>query len=140
MTFLHPPYAYINCLSCFSLQLLFETILNQLSTFTPTKAEGFQNSIKCTHMTNFIYTLQSGIPSDSETTYIIFDHAEKLLELSEFLLPSLLKLDEFLPQKNIGLIFISSISWEKFRGGYVMKDPICIWFPPYSRDILFFSF
>lgn len=55
--------------------------------------------------------------------------------LGPTLVPVLLRLQEFVPNKNICPIFISSVLWEKFREGTGATEPIQIHFPVYGKGI-----
>jgi len=41
-----------------------------------------------------------------------------------------------LTQKNICIIFISCVIWDKFRQGTGVIDPVCIFFPDYSKETI----
>ncbi|KAF9365460.1 Origin recognition complex subunit 5 [Mortierella sp. NVP85] len=61
-----------------------------------------------------------GIGAQQETRYLVLDRAERLRESAPDLIPVLMRLQE-LTGRNICVILISTIVWEKFRsktGGY----------------------
>ncbi|KAI8357215.1 origin recognition complex subunit 5 C-terminus-domain-containing protein [Mortierella sp. GBAus27b] len=67
-----------------------------------------------------------------ETRYIVLDRAERLRDSAPDLIPVLMRLQE-LTRRNICVILISTIVWEKFRsktGGY---EPVAVNFPQYSK-------
>ncbi|KAF8977145.1 Origin recognition complex subunit 5 [Entomortierella lignicola] len=79
------------------------------------------------------------VPSRSnqhDTRYLVLDRAERLRDTAPTLIPVLMRLQE-LTGRNICVILITTIVWEKFRsktGGY---EPIILNFPQYSKDISF---
>ncbi|KAF9283410.1 Origin recognition complex subunit 5 [Mortierella alpina] len=67
-----------------------------------------------------------------DTRYIVLDRAERLRDTAPALIPVLMRLQE-LTSRNICVILITTIVWEKFRsktGGY---EPIILNFPQYSK-------
>ncbi|KAF8924920.1 Origin recognition complex subunit 5 [Dissophora ornata] len=69
-----------------------------------------------------------------ETRYLVLDRAERLRDTAPNLIPVLMRLQE-LTGRNICVILITTIVWEKFRsktGGY---EPIILNFPQYSKDM-----
>ncbi|KAI1315726.1 Origin recognition complex subunit 5 [Mortierella claussenii] len=70
-----------------------------------------------------------------DTRYIVLDRAERLRDTAPNLIPVLMRLQE-LTGRNICVILITTIVWEKFRsktGGY---EPIILNFPQYTKDKL----
>ncbi|KAF9927322.1 Origin recognition complex subunit 5 [Linnemannia zychae] len=75
----------------------------------------------------------SGGQYKNETRYLVLDRAERLRDTAPTLIPVLMRLQE-LTGRNICVIFISTIVWEKFRsktGGY---EPIVVNFPQYTKS------
>ncbi|KAG0322196.1 Origin recognition complex subunit 5 [Linnemannia gamsii] len=69
----------------------------------------------------------------NETRYLILDRAERLRDTAPTLIPVLMRLQE-LTGRNICVILITTIVWEKFRsktGGY---EPIVLNFPQYTKS------
>ncbi|KAG0211106.1 Origin recognition complex subunit 5 [Mortierella sp. GBA30] len=67
-----------------------------------------------------------------DTRYLVLDRAERLRDTAPTLIPVLMRLQE-LTGRNICVILITTIVWEKFRsktGGY---EPIILNFPQYSK-------
>ncbi|KAF9565798.1 Origin recognition complex subunit 5 [Mortierella alpina] len=67
-----------------------------------------------------------------DTRYLVLDRAERLRDTAPALIPVLMRLQE-LTGRNICVILITTIVWEKFRsktGGY---EPIILNFPQYSK-------
>ncbi|KAG0277070.1 Origin recognition complex subunit 5 [Linnemannia exigua] len=68
----------------------------------------------------------------NETRYLVLDRAERLRDTAPTLIPVLMRLQE-LTGRNICVILITTIVWEKFRsktGGY---EPIVLNFPQYTK-------
>ncbi|KAG0050192.1 Origin recognition complex subunit 5 [Gryganskiella cystojenkinii] len=68
-----------------------------------------------------------------DTRYLVLDRAERLRDTAPSLIPVLMRLQE-LTGRNICVILITTIVWEKFRsktGGY---EPIILHFPQYSKQ------
>ncbi|KAG0037205.1 Origin recognition complex subunit 5 [Podila clonocystis] len=68
-----------------------------------------------------------------DTRYLILDRAERLRDTAPTLIPVLMRLQE-LTGRNICVILITQIVWEKFRsktGGY---EPIVLNFPQYTKS------
>ncbi|KAF9408711.1 Origin recognition complex subunit 5, partial [Podila epigama] len=69
----------------------------------------------------------------SDTRYLVLDRAERLRDTAPTLIPVLMRLQE-LTGRNMCVILISTIVWEKFRsktGGY---EPIVLNFPQYTKQ------
>lgn len=67
-----------------------------------------------------------------DTRYLVLDRAERLRDTAPTLIPVLMRLQE-LTGRNICVILITQIVWEKFRsktGGY---EPIVLNFPQYTK-------
>ncbi|KAF9944514.1 Origin recognition complex subunit 5, partial [Modicella reniformis] len=71
--------------------------------------------------------------AQQETRYLVLDRADRLRDTAPNLIPVLMRLQE-LTRRNMCVILISTIVWEKFRsktGGY---EPVIVNFPQYSKD------
>ncbi|KAF8936636.1 Origin recognition complex subunit 5 [Haplosporangium gracile] len=69
----------------------------------------------------------------NDTRYLVLDRAERLRDTAPTLIPVLMRLQE-LTGRNICVILITTIVWEKFRsktGGY---EPIVLNFPQYTKS------
>jgi hypothetical protein len=91
----------------------------------------------CEKFIDFTQSLDFLTQFHVETHYLIYDKAEKLREMGSSVLSSLLRLQDYLPSRNITVIFISHLHWNKFREGTGGIDPLVIEFPAYTKDILF---
>ncbi|CAO3573640.1 unnamed protein product [Mortierella alpina] len=73
-----------------------------------------------------------GSSRQNDTRYLVLDRAERLRDTAPALIPVLMRLQE-LTGRNVCVILITTIVWEKFRsktGGY---EPIILNFPQYSK-------
>lgn len=70
---------------------------------------------------------------EKDTRYLVLDRAERLRDTAPTLIPVLMRLQE-LTGRNICVVLVTTIVWEKFRsktGGY---EPIILHFPQYSKS------
>ena len=106
----------------------------------PSRANSFAGHVRCDHLYDFIRHLRTVIdtrkepaPSPKETTYIIMDRADRLRQLPAGTIPALVRLQE-LTERNVSVILVSNLVWEKFRGGTGCSDPLLVHFPGYKKD------
>lgn len=66
-----------------------------------------------------------------QTVYIVLDKADYLRDMEANLLPGFLRLQE-LTDRNVTVIFLSEIIWEKFRPNTGCFEPFVLHFPDYS--------
>ncbi|KAI9483768.1 MAG: origin recognition complex [Benjaminiella poitrasii] len=127
--------AYINCVECFTPRLLFEHSLDDLIKHKPTFSNGYTSSRKIDNVQQFVKAIREHLSPEStaKTRYLILDKAEKIRDMPGTILPVLLRLSE-LTERNVCVVFISNIVFEKFRvkGGTI--DPYMINFPDYTRE------
>uniref|UniRef100_F6TBB0 Origin recognition complex subunit 5 n=2 Tax=Ciona intestinalis TaxID=7719 RepID=F6TBB0_CIOIN len=119
----------VNCIECYTTNLLFSTILEALS---------FEEGrIRCDNMNDFVRCLRKIVEEREveETLYIVFENCERLRDKDPILLPALLNLKE-LTGLNLCAIFVSELPWEKFYNGTAIRDPYVMFFPDYSKDEL----
>ncbi|KAG0231393.1 Origin recognition complex subunit 5 [Actinomortierella wolfii] len=69
----------------------------------------------------------------NETRYLVLDRADRLRETAPSLLPVLVRLQQ-LTGRNVCVIMISTIVWEKFRSGTGGFEPVVINFPQYTKQ------
>jgi len=91
---------------------------------------------KCDQINKLIDLLKGDqvLSKTNQKAFVVLDKAEKLRGMGFSLLPTLLRLDELIPQKKICVILISSISWDHFLNGTGLRDPIPILFDVYSKQ------
>ncbi|XP_068962896.1 origin recognition complex subunit 5 isoform X1 [Petaurus breviceps papuanus] len=127
------PHVIVNCVECFSSRILLEHILNQLNRLSSSEDE-CASYITCDSFNDFVrlfkkVTQDQGV--DDQTVYIVLDKAEYLREMEANLLPAFLRLQE-LTDRNVTVIFLSQIVWEKFRPNTGCFEPFILYFPDYS--------
>ncbi|XP_027694651.1 origin recognition complex subunit 5 isoform X2 [Vombatus ursinus] len=127
------PHVIVNCVECFTSRILLEHILNQLNCLNSSKDE-CTSYIACDSFNDFVrlfkkVTQDQGV--DDQTVYIVLDKAEYLREMEANLLPAFLRLQE-LTNRNVTVIFLSQIVWEKFRPNTGCFEPFIMYFSDYS--------
>ncbi|OBZ83491.1 Origin recognition complex subunit 5 [Choanephora cucurbitarum] len=131
--FFGPHGVYVNCIECFTPRLIFEHAHDTLVRHQPSQNNQYTSSRKIENAQQFVKALREGISPDRGTVYLILDHAERIRDMPGNLLPVLLRMGE-LTEKNLCLVMISNIVFEKFRikGGAV--DPYLVRFAEYTRE------
>ncbi|KAK7834910.1 hypothetical protein U0070_022881 [Myodes glareolus] len=102
------PHAFVNCVECFTLKLLLEQILNKLSHLNSSKAE-CPTEITCETFNDFVRLFKQVTSTENlkdQTVYIT--------------------------DRNVTVIFLSEIIWEKFRPNTGCFEPFVLYFPDYS--------
>ncbi|XP_074050087.1 origin recognition complex subunit 5 isoform X3 [Macrotis lagotis] len=127
------PHVIVNCVECFTSRILLEQVLNQLNCLNSSKDE-CTSYISCDSFNDFVrlfkkVTQDQGV--DDQTVYIVLDKADYLREMEANLLPAFLRLQE-LTNRNVTVIFLSQIVWEKFRPNTGCFEPFIMYFPDYS--------
>ncbi|RKP07727.1 AAA ATPase domain-containing protein, partial [Thamnocephalis sphaerospora] len=136
-------WAYVNCVDRFAPRLLFEDALNQFAGMRPTFRNGVcRNYARCDTEADFVLKLRELLEGaghclafDDDRHILVVDRAERLRDMSASLLPSLLRLGE-LTERNICVVLISSVIWEKFRTRTGSLEPIKVRFRDYNKHIL----
>ncbi|KAI8071556.1 origin recognition complex subunit 5 C-terminus-domain-containing protein [Gongronella butleri] len=138
-------YAYVHCVENHTPRQIFERALNQWCNWTPSVDNDFHNVCKAENIHQFVNIIQQGVTvtrndtshhvalGKKDTIYLVLDRAERLRDMTAPLLPSLLRLSE-LTQRNVCVILISSIVFEKFRVKGGSYEPMYIRFPDYTKD------
>ncbi|XP_049749056.1 origin recognition complex subunit 5 isoform X2 [Elephas maximus indicus] len=127
------PHVFVNCVECFTLRLLLEQILNKLSHLNSAE-EGCTTQITCDTFNDFVRLFKQVTKAEGlrdQTVYIVLDKAEYLRDMEANLLPGFLRLQE-LTDRNVTVIFLSEIIWEKFRPNTGCFEPFVLYFPDYS--------
>ncbi|XP_040591085.1 origin recognition complex subunit 5 isoform X2 [Mesocricetus auratus] len=127
------PHVFVNCVECFTLRLLLEQILNTLSRLSSSEAE-CPTEITCETFNDFVRLFKQVTNTENlkdQTVYIVLDKAEYLRDMEANLLPGFLRLQE-LTDRNVTVIFLSEIIWEKFRPNTGCFEPFVLYFPDYS--------
>ncbi|KAI9025999.1 origin recognition complex subunit 5 C-terminus-domain-containing protein [Phycomyces nitens] len=134
-------WAYANCVERYTPRMLFEHTLNQWCDWTPAWENKFMNVCKADTALQFVKAIQDGVMVDSKMTelgvestlYLILDRAERLRDMPPTLLPVLLRLSE-MTQRNVCVILISTVVFEKFRVKGGSYEPLFIRFSDYSKQ------
>ncbi|XP_065739743.1 origin recognition complex subunit 5 [Phocoena phocoena] len=127
------PHVFVNCVECFTLRLLLEQILNKLNHLSSSGGE-CSTQITCETFNDFVRLFKQITKAESlkdQTVYIVLDKAEYLRDMEAYLLPGFLRLQE-LTDRNVTVIFLSEIVWEKFRPNTGCFEPFVLYFPDYS--------
>ncbi|KAM9698976.1 origin recognition complex subunit 5 isoform 2-T2 [Dama dama] len=128
------PHVFVNCVECFTLRLLLEQILNKLNHLSSSEGECSAH-ITCETFNDFVRLFKQKITEaenlKDQTVYIVLDKAEYLRDMEANLLPGFLRLQE-LTDRNVTVIFLSEIVWEKFRPNTGCFEPFVLYFPDYS--------
>lgn len=126
--------AFINCVECYSPKLIFEYALNEWAGTVPCLENGFKGYARCDSPCDFVKHVKSIINKDDGSNhYLIIDKAELLREMPPAVLATLMTLPQS-SNRNISVILISTISWEKFRNAKIaMPEPYMLHFPQYTE-------
>ncbi|XP_070280703.1 origin recognition complex subunit 5 isoform X2 [Myotis yumanensis] len=127
------PHVFVNCVECFTLRLLLEQILNRLN-YLSSSEDGCSTQITCDTFNDFVRLFKQITKAKSlkdQTVYIVLDKAEYLRDMEANILPGFLRLQE-LTDRNVTVIFLSEIIWEKFRPNTGCFEPFVLYFPDYS--------
>uniref|UniRef100_UPI0030C8CB38 origin recognition complex subunit 5 isoform 2 n=1 Tax=Mus musculus TaxID=10090 RepID=UPI0030C8CB38 len=102
------PHAFVNCVECFTSRLLLEQILNKLSHLNSSDA-GCSTEMTCETFNDFVQLFKQVTSAEhlkDQTVYIT--------------------------DRNVTVIFLSEIIWEKFRPNTGCFEPFVLYFPDYS--------
>ncbi|XP_046526599.1 origin recognition complex subunit 5 isoform X3 [Equus quagga] len=155
------PHVFVNCVECFTLRLLLEQILNKLNHLSSSE-DACPTHITCETFNDFVRLFKQVTKAESlkdQTVYIppervsgmllplplrgpqttlqkpvikeVLDKAEYLRDMEANLLPGFLRLQE-LTDRNVTVILLSEIVWEKFRPNTGCFEPFVLYFPDYS--------
>ncbi|CAO3620429.1 unnamed protein product [Cunninghamella blakesleeana] len=136
-------YAYIHCVENYTPRMIFEKALNQWCNWTPSIDNHFTNICKAECIHQFVKIIQQGVTDprtstaiplgQKETIYLILDRAERIRDMHSSILPVLLRLSE-VTQKNVCVILISTVVFEKFRMKGGSYEPMYIRFTDYTKE------
>ncbi|XP_073095081.1 origin recognition complex subunit 5 isoform X2 [Manis javanica] len=102
------PHVFVNCVECFTLSLLLEPILNKLNPLSSLE-DGCSTQITCETFNDFVRLFKQVTETENlkdQTVYIT--------------------------DRNVTVIFLSEIVWEKFRPNTGCFEPFVLYFPDYS--------
>lgn len=127
-------YVFINCIECYSYNILFETILNELFGHKLCAENNYSPYVKCSNMKSFLMEISK---LDEGNSYVIvLEQAEKLRDMEYNILPIFLRLQE-MTNLNICCVLVGMVSWEKFLPKTGLTDVLTIHVPQYTKDNLF---
>ncbi|KAI8575916.1 hypothetical protein K450DRAFT_259376 [Umbelopsis ramanniana AG] len=135
-------WAYINCIERHTPRMMFEHAVNEWCSWSPSWDNQFTSIARIDNLNDFLCVLKEGVPlnqhstemiGDKETRYLVLDRAERLRDMGATILPALLRLSE-ISQRNICVILLSTIVYEKFRTKSGSYEPLVIRFPEYSKE------
>ncbi|CAO3588911.1 unnamed protein product [Absidia cylindrospora] len=136
--------AYVHCVENYTPRMIFERALNEWCGWTPCVDNAFSNICKTDSIHQFVKIIQQGVSvpghddnakihlGDRETIYLVLDCAERLRDMPSSNLPVLLRLSE-LTRKNVCVILLSTIVFEKFRMKGGSYEPMYLRFPDYTE-------
>ncbi|PSN39600.1 Origin recognition complex subunit 5 [Blattella germanica] len=121
----------VNCVECYTPQLLFEPILNKIHGHEPTYKNNYTPYMSCDNMMDFVNCIK-----DSEVVTLGAPCIIRLRDLDATLLSAFLRLQELAGLPNICVFLLSDVVWEKFHIKENFMEPIQIHFPQYTKDEL----
>ncbi|KAK9138630.1 hypothetical protein Sjap_009224 [Stephania japonica] len=158
---LQRPFVYASCRTCYNPKILFESVLNQLSSHRQQASNGYSCAKKCDKPSDFVHLLQEAFKEVINTlkgnskekkgskesegkdcgsmVYLIFDNLELVRdwEKESVIIPMLFKLYDILKLPEVGLIFISNASPDTYYSNTGSLEPLPIYFPDYTEDELY---
>ena len=155
---LNRPFVYASCLTCYSLQILFESILDQLLLHKKNAANGYSSAKRCVKPSDFVNFLREDLTSvieklkslkkvssnklagkpNGNMLYLIFDNLELIREWdkSSTALSFMFNLYDVLKMHEVGLIFISNTSPDTYYSNMGYTEHVPVYFPEYTEDDL----
>lgn len=133
--------ATANCVESYSLKLIYEGVINQLTKHRMSSENGFQPYAKCNNVLEFVLELRklsekTGIgKKDDRSIIIVLDKCEKLRGLNKNLIPALVKLRE-LSGLKLCVVFVSTLPWTHFFTHDYVTQPISIFLQQYDQKQL----
>ncbi|XP_075151685.1 origin recognition complex subunit 5 [Haematobia irritans] len=112
----------VNCVECYSSKLLYDHILEEF----------VGNESRCETLKDFVETLREFDVGKRNSYVIALDNADRLRDMENILLPSFLRLQEFLGI-NICVLLISQIPLEKYHCKTGLSELVSIHFPQYTK-------
>ncbi|CDH52053.1 origin recognition complex subunit 5 [Lichtheimia corymbifera JMRC:FSU:9682] len=135
-------WAFINCIECHTPRMLFEHTINQWCDWTPSYENKYTGVRRIDNIHQFVKAIQEGVAlddertvqfGDSETRYLVLDRAERLRDMGSTLIYSLLRLAE-MTGRNICVIMISTVVFDKFRVRGGAYEPLVMRFSEYTKQ------
>lgn len=155
---LNRPFVYASCLTCYSLQILFESVLDQLLLHKKNAANCYSSAKRCVKPSDFVNFLRGDLTSvieklkslkkvgpnksagkpNGNMLYLIFDNLELIREWdkSSTALSFMFNLYDVLKMHEVGLIFISNTSPDTYYSNMGYTEHVPVYFPEYTEDDL----
>lgn len=124
-------YVIMNCVECYSPEILYEGIIDQLYDHHLTPENGYKSYAKCKNMMTFLRLAKK--LDDTQRYIIVLENAEELRDMEFNMLPCFVKLQE-LTGLNICTIFVSTIEFVKYHSKTSALDVISVYVNVYSKD------
>ncbi|XP_045784186.1 origin recognition complex subunit 5-like [Maniola jurtina] len=133
LQYLRFKHVIILCLECYTPTIMYEYILTGLYES--------QVDIKCDSLRELMNNLNaySAEQTRYEPIVLVFDRAEKLLNMDQSIMSTFLRLREFC-SLNICTFFITHLTYENFyfkMGVRAVREPVKMYFPNYTKEELF---
>ena len=123
-------YVFINCIECYTVKILFESIINKFRDHVLSSENNYSSYKKIDCMMDFVSEL---LDLQGDNYVIVMENAEKLRDMDMNIFPTLLRLQEF-TGLNISTIFVSSISFDKFYIKTGIQEVIKVLAPEYTKN------
>lgn len=131
--------SYINCTEHLGSKHMYNYILSDLLAPVEESSSGatLSKRTNCDNIVDFVLALKKIARDDERPIVLVFDKFHRIRDFDATFMPAVSRLGE-LSGINVCTIFISEISWDKFRTkiGIPSLEPIKIYFPQYSKDEL----
>lgn len=127
-------YVFINCIECYSYNIMFETILNELFDHKLCSENNYKPYVKCPNIKGFLIEISK--LDEDESYVIVLEQAEKVRDMEYNILPIFLRLQE-MTNLNICCILVGMLSWEKFLPKTGLTDVLTIHVPQYTKKNFF---
>ncbi|XP_032675100.1 origin recognition complex subunit 5 [Odontomachus brunneus] len=127
--------SYINCMEHLGSKNIYNYILSDLTVSTEELSSDILSKQNCDNMADFIHALKRISSNDKRPIVLVFDKFHRMRDFDVTFMPAISRLRE-LSGINLCTIFISEISWTKFRTKISMLEPIKIYFPQYTKEEL----
>ncbi|XP_061394705.1 origin recognition complex subunit 5 [Musca vetustissima] len=113
---------HVNCVECYSTKILYEHILEVL----------LASEARCDTFKEFVEILRLSNVEVGNAFVIALDNADRLRDMDNNILPSLLRLQEF-TGLNICVLLISQIPLEKYHCKTGLSEIISLYTPQYTK-------
>lgn len=112
----------VNCVECYTTKILYEHILEEL----------VLGGTRCDNFKEFVEILRQAKNVEQSGFVVALDNADRLRDMDNNILPSLLRLQEF-TGLNICVLLISQIPLEKYYCKTGVSEVISLYTPQYTK-------